>query len=176
MTTGRGLPPIGRRRVEVGPGECAVSSDPADVLVAEAVGSGIAVSLVDPAAGVAGLLHLLLPEASINPVRAAEQPAAFADTGLALLLKAAGARGLSVDRAAVDLTGAAETAVGGAAVFRLGRRNLLAVRSVLAGLGLAIRAEQVGGRECYRVELPVSTGRTAVTIGRAARDARREAS
>src|SRR6185369_627123 len=56
----------GARRLVIGIGEFAVSNRPGDVIVTHALGSCIAVCIFDPRAGVAGMLHFMLPEASIN--------------------------------------------------------------------------------------------------------------
>src|SRR5438309_10213160 len=87
------------RRVVIGIGEFAVSNRPGDVIVTHALGSCIAVCICDPRAGVAGMLHFLLPESSINPERAREQPGVFADTGIPLLFEAAAQYGLVRKRA-----------------------------------------------------------------------------
>lgn len=79
------------RRV-VGIGEFVVSDRPEHVIVTHALGSCIAVCLWDGVAMVGGLLHFLLPDAAINPERAATQPATFANTGLPLFFQAAYAR------------------------------------------------------------------------------------
>ncbi len=96
-----------RRRV-VGIGELAVSNDFDGLLVTYALGSCVAVCLSDPGVPAAAMLHFLLPESAINGQRAAEQPAAFADTGIPLLLEAAAAHGLCAPRARIRLVGGAE--------------------------------------------------------------------
>src|SRR6185295_13180935 len=93
----------GVRRVVIGIGEFAVSNRPGDVIVTHALGSCIAVCLYDPVTSVGGMLHFLLPEARINPDRAKQQPAVFADTGIPLLFQAAFERGLKKQRAIVHL-------------------------------------------------------------------------
>src|ERR1700712_5727529 len=69
----------------VGIGDCKVSNDPEDVLVTHALGSCIAVIIHDPVAKVAGLLHYMLPESSLDPEKAAARPFVYADTGIPLL-------------------------------------------------------------------------------------------
>src|SRR5690606_24212377 len=92
------VPGAGGRRRIVGIGEFAIARGGADVIVTHALGSCVAVCLWDPAADVAGLLHVLLPDSRISPQRAAEQPAAFADTGVPLLFRAAYALGAEKKR------------------------------------------------------------------------------
>jgi len=93
------------RKVVVGIGEFAVSTDPSGVIVTHALGSCIAVCLFDPVAKVAAMLHFLLPEAQINADRARAQPAAFADTGIPLLFQSAYKKGLEKKRVIVKLAG-----------------------------------------------------------------------
>src|SRR4051812_15648615 len=90
-----------RRRLIVGIGELAVSSDRESVVITHALGSCVAVCVWDEVAGVAGLVHLLLPHSSINPQRAGAQPAAFADTGIPLLFRTAYQHGLQKGRCQV---------------------------------------------------------------------------
>ncbi len=151
-------------RLVVGIGELAVSNRPGDVIVTHALGSCVAVCLWDPTAGVAGLLHFLLPDSRINPQRAAEQPAAFADTGIPLLFQTAYAHGLHKNRCIVRLVGGAEIATSGA-TFDIGKRNVLAAKNLLWRNGVLINAEAVGGRAARTVNLFVASGRLVVSSG-----------
>jgi chemotaxis protein CheD len=167
------LPPpaaasAGRRHV-VGIGEFAVSGAAGDVIVTHALGSCIAVCLWDPDRKVAGLLHFLLPEGRINPQRASEQPAAFADSGIPLLFQAAYKLGAVKQRCRVRLVGGAEVAAdaqGMTSSFNIGRRNQLAAKNTLWRNGVLIDKEEVGGRTVRTVHLHVADGRLQVTSGR----------
>jgi chemotaxis protein CheD len=151
-------------RLVVGIGELAVSNRPGDVIVTHALGSCVAVCLWDPTAGVAGLLHFLLPDSRINPPRATEQPAAFADTGIPLLFERAYACGLHKNRCLVRLVGGAEIATSGA-TFDIGKRNVLAAKNLLWRNGVLISAEAIGGRAARTVNLHVADGRLVVSSG-----------
>jgi chemotaxis protein CheD len=157
----------GQRHV-VGIGEFAVSDRPQDLIVTHALGSCIAVCLWDPQARVAGLIHFLLPEARINPQRASNQPATFADTGIPLLFQAAYKLGAVKSRLRVRLVGGAEIAgdTTGPGTFNIGRRNLLAAKNVLWRNGVLIEKEEVGGRIVRTVHMTVSDGRVQVSTGR----------
>jgi len=157
----------GKRHV-VGIGEFAVSDRPGDLVVTHALGSCIAVCLWDPQAGVAGLIHFLLPEARINLQRAADQPAAFADTGIPLVFQAAYKLGAVKARLRVRLVGGAEIAgdTTGGGTFNIGRRNLLAAKNVLWRNGVLIEKEEVGGRIVRTVHMTVNDGRVQVSTGR----------
>jgi len=93
------------RRFIVGIGEFAVSNDRESQIVTHALGSCVAICLWDPVAGVGGLIHILLPDSLINPPRALQQPAAFADTGIPLLFRTAYAYGVAKERCVVRLVG-----------------------------------------------------------------------
>jgi chemotaxis protein CheD len=152
-------------RLVVGIGELVVSNRPDHLIVASALGSCVAVCIWDPSSLVGGLLHFLLPDSRINPARAREQPAVFADAGIPLLLRSASERGLQKARCLVKLIGGAEVAGQGAA-FDVGRRNILAARNLLWRQGVLIRGEAVGGKAVRSVSLAVSDGHVEVTAGR----------
>jgi chemotaxis protein CheD len=152
--------------VRVGISEFAVSGKPEEVLTTIALGSCVAVCLYDPVAGVAGMLHFLLPDSKLNPERARTQPAAFADTGIAALFHAAYALGAQKKRCRVRLVGGAEIAANAANtnddVFQVGRRNVLAARAVLWRNGTLINGEIVGGTSARTITMAVADGRVAV--------------
>jgi len=66
----------------VGISELKVSNNPDDVLVTFALGSCIAVAVYDPLVKVGGLLHYMLPDSTLDPQKAQNQPGMFADTGI----------------------------------------------------------------------------------------------
>lgn len=155
-----------RPRLVVGIGEMAVSDRPDDVIVTHALGSCIAVCIVDPAARVAGMLHFLLPESRINPERARLQPGAFADTGIPLLFDEAARLGLDKRRAIVKLAGGAEVGESSGANLQIGRRNLLAAKNLLWRYGVLLKAQDVGGNAIRTVYLSVEDGRAQIVDGR----------
>ena len=154
------------RRIIVGIGELAVADRPGDVIVTYALGSCVAVCLFDRTAHVAAMLHFLLPESGINSRRAIEQPAAFGDTGIPMLLQAASQRGLRKNRATVRLVGGAEVANNPGGPLATGHRNVLAARSVLWRHGLFIESQDVGGVSARTVHLAVADGRLQIFNGR----------
>ena len=62
-------------------------------LVTHSLGSCIGVTAYDPVRKVGGLLHLMLPDSSIDATKAAKHPFMFADTGLPRLFHAVYALG-----------------------------------------------------------------------------------
>jgi len=152
-------------RKVIGIGELVVSNDPAGLIATHAIGSCIAVCIFDPVIPVAGMLHFLLPDSSINPARAQQQPAAFADTGIPLLFQTAYQYGLNKRRAIVKLVGGADIAQPCGGTFTTGRRNALAARNLLWRNGLFVSAEDVGGTVARTLHLTVADGRLQIFSG-----------
>jgi chemotaxis protein CheD len=156
----------GLRPIRVGIGEFVASNNAAEVITTIALGSCVAVCLWEPVARVAGMLHFMLPDSSLNSDRARLQPAAFADTGIALLFRAAYDLGAQKKRCLVRLVGGAEIAgnrpEGTEGIFNVGRRNVLAARGVLWRNGIMINGELVGGTAARTITMPVADGRVSI--------------
>jgi chemotaxis protein CheD len=144
--------------VVVGMADCQVSRSGTDVLVTYALGSCIAVAIHDPVAGVGGLLHYMLPESSISPVKAGENPYMFADTGIPMLFRKAYERGAEKRRLVVRVAGGAQV-MDREGVFNIGKRNYLALRKILWKAGVLLQGEEVGGTFSRTVRLEVGSGR-----------------
>jgi chemotaxis protein CheD len=159
------LPNDGHRLV-VGIGEFAVADRPEDVIITHALGSCVAVCVWEPSLKVGGLLHYLLPESRINPERAAQQPAVFADVGIPLLFKKLAERGVNPRRAQVKLAGGAEIAqLQGNGALNVGRRNALAAKEILWRLGVLVRVEALGGNAARTVWLRNADGVLTISSG-----------
>ncbi|HYC72807.1 MAG TPA: chemotaxis protein CheD [Opitutaceae bacterium] len=149
------------QRVVVGVGDMAVSNNPQVILSTYALGSCIGVVAFDPVARAGGILHLMLPESSISPEKAARQPAMFADTGLPQFFRALA--GLKAERARVRifLAGGASV-IAGSDPFRIGERNTRATIDFLGRNNLAVLGTDTGGNVNRTLHLELSTG--AVTL------------
>ena len=147
--------------VTVGVGDCRVSNAAEAVLATYALGSCIALAIHDPVAAVGGLLHFMLPESSLNPAKAGENPFLFADTGIPLLFHAAYRLGADKRRLVVCAAGAAQL-MDEDGVFHIGRRNHLALRKILRKAGVMIDAEDIGGTTSRTLRLEIATGRLFV--------------
>lgn len=151
------------KQIVVGVGEYQVSNDPEAVLATFSLGSCVAVALYDPLVKVGGLLHLMLPESDINPLRAKEKPGMFADTGIPLLLEECLRLGAQKGRLQVKVVGGAEM-LDSSGFFMIGKRNLAAVRKILWQNGLFIMKQEVGGNVNRSVFLDLGTGKVTVRI------------
>ena len=147
-----------RSQVVVGVADCRITSDATASIVTYALGSCIAVAIHDPVARVGGMLHLMLPESSLDTTKAERNPYMFADTGIPMLFRQAYAAGADKKRLVVRIAGGAQV-MDDAGVFNIGKRNCLTVKKVLWKAGVIISAESVGGRESRTVRLEVDSGR-----------------
>ena len=142
----------------VGMADCRIGDVPGQVLATYALGSCIGLAVHDPKTSVAGLLHFMLPDSTIDPARGRDNPWIFADTGIPRLFDAVCARGASKRRLIVQ-------AVGGASMmerengFDIGRRNYVAMRKILWKAGVLLHGEAVGGGTSRTVRLEVGSGK-----------------
>ncbi len=148
----------------VGISDCLVSSDPQAVLTTHALGSCIGMAIYDPVAGVAGLLHFMLPDSGSDPNRSQEKPFMYADTGIPLLFRLAYSQGASKQRLLVSVLGGAQVMAGNDA-FNIGKRNCLQMRKILWKAGVMIHAEDLGGTAPRTVRVEVGSGRVLVSSG-----------
>jgi len=145
----------------VGISEYVVSTDPDDVLITYSLGSCVGLSLYDPVAGVAGLLHSLMPASKANPEKAALTPAMYTDTGASALLQALFDLGATRPNLVAKVAGAASR-IENETLFRIGERNYAVLRKVLWKNEILIAAEDVGGTTSRTVYVEVGTGRTII--------------
>jgi len=143
----------------VGVADFIVSREAGEHLVTYALGSCLGVAVHDAVAGVGGLLHVMLPQSSIDPERATNQPGAFVDTGVPTLFRECYKLGAKKERMAVFVAGGASSGPDDQDHFQIGKRNLVALRRLLWKNGVLVRAEDVGGVQTSRtMRLDVGTG------------------
>jgi chemotaxis protein CheD len=123
-------------------GEIAVSSNPGDVLMSIGLGSCIGLALVDQRRGIAGLAHVMLPEA----IAGGGPVGKFADLAVPELIKQVTALGTAKTSLKAVLVGGAQMfALGGSGAMDIGVRNDAAVRAALAKERIPVVAAEVGG-------------------------------
>ncbi len=159
-----GSPTLGSifsQRVVIGVGDLAVSNNPQVTLSTYALGSCIGVVAYDPVVKAGGILHIMLPDSSISPDKAAGQPAMFADTGLPLLFKSL--VGLKADRSRLRLFVAGGASVlAGKDSFKIGERNIRATMDYLGKLGFRFSDPAVGGTINRTIHLQVGNGEMTI--------------
>jgi chemotaxis protein CheD len=149
----------------VGIGEMEVSDQAENLLRTFALGSCIGVVMLAPYLNkrfVAGLLHVALPDSSINRLLALERPGYFADTGIPILIEKMLAYGLRDKDLIVKIAGGANI-MDPDNRFKIGTKNVLAVKKLLQGYGLQPVVEDVGGSISRTVTVAVNSGRVLVT-------------
>ena len=145
----------------VGISDLKVSNNPADSMVTYALGSCIAVAVYDPAAKVGGLLHYMLPDSTLDAGKARETPGMFADTGIPLLFKSCYGMGADKKRMVVKVAGGASI-LDESNFFRIGQKNIMAMRKLFWPNNILIDAEDTGKNFNRTVRLDVGTGRVFI--------------
>jgi chemotaxis protein CheD len=144
--------------VVIGISDCVVSNRPDESLITYALGSCVAVAIHDGNAHVGGMLHFMLPDSSMNRMKAQSNPWVFADTGIPMLFQQAYQYGADKRRLAVYLVGGAQI-VNSNDDFNIGKRNHLAARKILWKAGVVVHGEMVGGDTARTIRLEIGTGR-----------------
>ncbi|HOO40177.1 MAG TPA: chemotaxis protein CheD [Syntrophales bacterium] len=145
----------------VGISELKVSNNPDDVLVTFALGSCIAVAVYDPLVKVGGLLHYMLPDSTLDPQKAQNQPGMFADTGIPLLFRSCYLLGGQKKRMVVKVAGGARI-LDDTNFFRIGQKNITALRKIFWKNNVMIDAEDTGSNYNRTVRLDLSNGKFLV--------------
>lgn len=149
----------------IGLGEFHVARDARITLVCYGIGSCIAFTAFDASSKVAAMAHLVLPD-STQAARVTN-PARFIDAGVPLVIDQMKAAGANMQKTVIKIAGGAHMTVARGFEHKLnvGARNIEAVHETLAALGLALRAEDVGGTHGRTVRLDARTG--TLTIAKA---------
>jgi len=140
-------------------GELAVSSERGRVLVSLGLGSCIGLALVDRRMGIAGLAHIVLPQAQGHTN---ENSRRFADLAVPEMLEALDDLGARRVRLEAVLVGGASMFAVSAASMEVGQRNEAAVRAILQGLRIPVAAAATGGSRGRTIRVDVGT--SAVTV------------
>jgi chemotaxis protein CheD len=138
--------------------DCRIAGGADQVLTTYALGSCIGLAIYDPQIKVGGLLHYMLPDSAIDPVRGRVNPYMFADTGIPRMLEQICGRGAVKRRLVVRAAGGAQM-MDQENVFDIGKRNYLALRTILWKAGVLVHAEAIGGTRSRTVRLEIATGR-----------------
>ena len=157
------------RRI-VGVADMAISSTPGDTIITHALGSCLGIIVYDPVVKVGGLLHVMLPQSSIDPAKAASNPSMFVDTGVPRLFKECYKLGAKKEKMIIKVAGGAainenpgrDGEAGGGDFFKIGKRNFVMLRKLLWKNGVLIEAHDVGSNISRTLQVEIATG--AVTV------------
>lgn len=145
------------QRVVIGVGDMAVSNNTQVILSTYALGSCVGVVAYDPLVKAGGVLHLMLPDSTISPEKAAKQPAMFADTGLVNFFRAL--TGLKADRGRLRLfVAGGASVISGNDPFKIGERNRQVTVEFLSRNGYIVTHAEVGGTINRTLHLEMGTG------------------
>ena len=144
----------------LGIGGIGATVTPGEVIRTMALGSCVAVMILDRRTQCIAMDHIALPESSVSPERAKQLPGYFADTGIPALMKLIQqvAGGYSKSDWIIKLAGGANVADPNN-TFNIGKRNVLAVKKILWGHGLGPVAEDVGGFHSRTVTMIRDSGK-----------------
>jgi len=151
------------QRIVVGIADLAVSNDPNRTLTTYSLGACLGVAIYDPVVKVGGLLHVMLPDSSIDPVKAAKLPAMFVDTGVPSLFRACYQMQAEKQRMLIAVAGGAQI-LDNNGVFNIGSRNFDALCRLLKEHSLRIQAEHVGGMANRTMQLNLATGEVRLKV------------
>lgn len=152
----------------VGVADMRVSNDPSAILITQALGCCIGVSVYDPVARVGGLLHFMLPKAGASKTRTAKakkNPYMFADTGVPLFFQEAYRYGADKKRMVIKIAGGAQIRnLTGLFNFNIGKHNYVAIREIFQENDVLIHEEDVGGNVPRTMRLEIATGRVCLEV------------
>ncbi len=128
--------------------------------LASILGSCIGVSLYHPRMRHAALAHIILPD---SQGRTPSSPGKFADTAIPHMLKLLGNAGLTASSLVAKLAGGANM-FGHTGPLQIGMANGAAVSKALAGAGIRVVGEDLGGDRGRRISLDCVTGDLLIEI------------
>jgi chemotaxis protein CheD len=149
--------------IVLGLGDFGVTSDPLETLKTIGLGSCVAVICSAPSIHLAGMIHIVLPDSATANGGGRHPPGYFADTGLPHFFQNLAKVGYSpaTMKLSVKLVGGSNI-MDTAGAFNIGKRNVLAIRKILWGMGLGPSAEDVGGSISRTVSIEAATGKVII--------------
>ena len=144
--------------VIVGVADMKVSNDPVSIFSTCSLGSCIGIATHDKVARVGGLLHLMLPDSSVDPTRAEKNPYMFADTGVPRLLESTYELGAKKHRMKVIVAGGAQV-FDQTGLLSIGKRNFSAVQQIFRENDVSIDYQEIGGYENRIIKLAIRDGK-----------------
>ena len=147
--------------IVVGVSDMKVSKDPESVLITHSLGSCIGVAIYDPIVRAGGLLHLMLPDSTIDPVKAKRNPCMFADTGIPYLFKSVYKLGGNKRRMKVIVAGGAKVN-DREDFFNIGKRNFMAVRKMFWKNNVITNDHYVGGNSNRTLKMFIKNGQILI--------------
>jgi chemotaxis protein CheD len=141
--------------IVVGVGELACAREP-EILVTQALGSCIGLTLWDPRTHVGGMAHVMLPNSPDGEFTGRRYR--FANLAVPELIEEMVALGAGRHRMFAKIAGGSAMFKGDSGMDSIGGRNAAAVIELLEDQGLAVCASDTGGSHARTIELHLDTG------------------
>jgi chemotaxis protein CheD len=139
----------------VGVGEIGIAEHPS-VLVTQALGSCVGVTLWDPIRRAGGMAHIMLP--SHVEVHKDGHQFRFATSAIPRLVDLLADAGSPKSRLLAKIAGGAAMFGGESGLPGIGTRNVTEVRRQLREAGIPLRGDDTGGSHARTIELHLDTG------------------
>jgi chemotaxis protein CheD len=141
----------------VGVADMKVSNNTGESIITYSLGSCIGLVIYDPVVKVAGMLHYMLPESSLDKDKARAKPYMFADSGIPRLFKSVYQLGGVKQRMKIYAAGGAEI-LDQKGFFNIGKRNYMALKKIFFKNNVMINKQNVGGNVNRTVRIEIETG------------------
>jgi len=150
------------KQIVVNIADMKISTEPDEFLVTYSLGSCVALAIFDPYQKIAGLIHIMLPDSSIEKIPANINPYKFVDLGVPVLYKELFKLGAKRNHVITKVIGGSNV-MDKNKYFNIGERNYTAVRKMLWRNNMIIHKEDVGGSKSRTVRLYTATGKVLVS-------------
>jgi len=152
--------------IKVGMADLKIVTEP-DVLTTLGLGSCVGIALYDKVTKVAGLAHIMLPDSS--QIKNNQNLAKFADTAIDILVSEMIKKGANAGRLTAKISGGSQMfsfGSNGSDLMKIGQRNVVATKEMLAKFRIPILSEDTGGNYGRTIEFYSDNGSLLVkTIG-----------
>lgn len=152
--------------IKVGIAEIKTAAAPVSI-VTTGLGSCVGVCIWDSGTKIGGMVHVMLPDSSSS--RPGQNPAKFADTGVALLIEELVRAGVMRSRLTAKIAGGAQmfSFPGQSSIMKIGERNTEMVKKALELSRVRLLAEDTGGNFGRTIEFfPISGNLVIRTINK----------
>ncbi|MFB6299759.1 MAG: chemotaxis protein CheD [Halobacteriales archaeon] len=145
--------------IKVGIADAAVTTNGCRIRTS-GLGSCLGIVLYDEHAGVAGLVHVMLPEGDDG---SETEPAKFVDTGIESLLSDMKEKGARPSNIIAKIAGGSDMLDLSRETGNIGARNVEKAEEVLSDYGITIESTDTGGEHGRSLELDATTGELEVS-------------
>ncbi len=133
-------------QIILGVGEIGVSNEMGKYIKTFALGSCVALNLFSETFDIVGMAHIALAASTTSPEKAKTLPGYFADTAIPTLINQLRSIGYRkpVSQLMAKIAGGAQTSADANNYFKIGEKNIVAVKTLLISFGITLLAEDVG--------------------------------